>query len=367
MLTNDRSLFRLILRFKTFNALNILDPARRAIVIRCLYNVHFLNGSSTRKSHARDEDMSIVDLRSSNLSDIQFSSIDFNMQEVFENVHFDYTYLQRASFKNFILQGCHFEGSLMEAIIFDTVTITASDSLDKIEPSFSGAYLFSAAMLDVTCQYCNFTHANISNSSFYMGVYRNCIFDFSVLNDATLVGSIFISCSTDEDNHNTCRSQDITTFEHTQMRRVRMEGTQMKHVNIKYAILDDINMTSVVIQNSRLIDVKMPRCRIQNTEVKNSIMLDILMINCTINQTVFNKVNMSGSNLRGVNLTGTKFNECNLINVNLAGCIANNVTFERSNLENVDLTGCIGLYDAQLAKAYSIRGATLPNGTRILF
>jgi uncharacterized protein YjbI with pentapeptide repeats len=90
--------------------------------------------------------------------------------------------------------------------------------------------------------------------------------------------------------------------------------------------------------------------------------------NIDLRDTYLFGLDMHGSDMRGVNLSYATLNYVNMANSNLAGADLHGSDMRDSNLTGANLSGAnlkdvTELTNAQLAKAKSLTGATMPDGT----
>jgi uncharacterized protein YjbI with pentapeptide repeats len=79
----------------------------------------------------------------------------------------------------------------------------------------------------------------------------------------------------------------------------------------------------------------------------------------------FHAANLQHVNLSFSVLTNANLSNANLAGINLRGAAMQHVNITNANLAGADLTGVVGLSDADLGRARSLAGATLPNGSTL--
>jgi uncharacterized protein YjbI with pentapeptide repeats len=92
------------------------------------------------------------------------------------------------------------------------------------------------------------------------------------------------------------------------------------------------------------------------------------LVNIDLRDTYLFGLDMHGSDMQGINLSFATLNYVSLVNSNLAGanlqgCDMRNTDLTGANLSGANLKDATELTDAQLAKARSLTGATLPDGS----
>ncbi|CAF3663161.1 unnamed protein product, partial [Rotaria sp. Silwood1] len=121
MTLNDTAA-RLVARYKTLAALEQLDPKRRSLVIRSLYELGLI------KSHLPNGEpllsLKTADLTALNLSTTRKSLVDW---KTYEFVDFTETVLINASFRNLRIKNCLFKAAHLEASDFSSTSIVGTN------------------------------------------------------------------------------------------------------------------------------------------------------------------------------------------------------------------------------------------------
>ena len=316
---------------QTLTALQRLDGRRRAIVVRFLYDLRLI-----------DKDDPIVDLKGvvvdganqwfyilSNRGDAEaLSMTGANLEEVdLRGVNLEKAGLGGVNLRNANLRG---------AYLWDAQLNGANLSgVDLRWANLGGADLRKAILHGAQVSHTNLRGSDLSETDLRGVIWG----EGADLSHATLLG-----VKLDKDVLSKAR------LEHAVMEAITNYDDHSLPVFQEVTQSEDEwgRMPGPMLENAILMSCSLRGADLQNANLRHADLTDATLVDC----------NLSGADLRGANLDSTELCHTDLRKANLDGAKFYNVDLSEANLEGAIVS------DEQLAKAKSLRAATMPDGSK---
>ncbi len=187
-------------------------------------------------------------------------------------------------------------------------------------------------------------------------------------------------------------SRDVISFKEADLSRTNLEeadlkgldlsGANLKGTNLRGADLLQVNLASANLHSADLSRANLNYADMRRSDLRNADLREAQLFRTNLFTTRLESSNMSGANLsmaqmklarlNGADLSGANLNEADLsnailFNANLRGANLTDADLTNASLTNADLTNAIltgaKVTEKQLARARSIAGVTLPDGS----
>ena len=323
-------LVSVIARAKTLAAIRRLDASRNSHLIRFLYEAKQLtNGNNP------------LDLSGAELNGIHFDSVSI-FHGTLRDLSLVGAFLRNSSFRRTDLSNSNFSGS------------------DLTDAHFSDSKLDDADLSNATLVRANFNQTFLTRSRF----------DFSSTRRATFGQATIYN----------------TTFIHTELNGNNFYNSDVRNAQFNDAILEGTNFDKSFFQDSSFKRARISKVSFVASEFKrvDFTSTQLKTVNFTKSRFTFTGSSFSAAQLmsttfvqvyaKNLNLTGAKmesidFSEADLSLSTLSHTVLNNAKFIGANvtMANFSFASMIkaNISDKQLLSAISLRGATLPNGTKV--
>jgi uncharacterized protein YjbI with pentapeptide repeats len=136
-----------------------------------------------------------------------------------------------------------------------------------------------------------------------------------------------------------------------------LHGANLAGANLQNAVLGDTNLQSAILGGANLEDAYLQESNLQGAYLKGAYLKDAYLI----------LANLARADLRGADLRSANLRDVDLKDADLRGAKLSNADLERAKLKGANLEHAVlknvKVTEEQLAKAKSLKGATMPDGT----
>ena len=295
---------------QTLAALQSLDGRRRAIILRYLYDLHLI-----------DKDKPIVDLKGIVLN---------------EPHQWFYALSNRADVEALSRTGANLEGIDLRGANLEKAGL---GGVNLRGANLRGAYLWKAQLNEANLSEVDLRWANLGGAEL-----QKVILSGAQLNHANLRGSYLAG---------------------TDLRRVRWgKGADLSHAKLLGATLDDLVMSKARLEQADMESVV-------NRDSPVPVFQELTPSEVTLGKTdgpmlekaCLMSCSLRGADLRKANLRGADLTDAKLGHANLSRADLREANLDGADLSEANLRGAI-VRDEQLAKAQSIKAATMPDGSK---
>jgi uncharacterized protein YjbI with pentapeptide repeats len=160
------------------------------------------------------------------------------------------------------------------------------------------------------------------------------------LNEAKLMSPTF------NDNAVSLGSADFHSINwtHANLSHANLSHASLSHASLTYASLTYANLSLTELSNANL-----SHANLYHADLSNANLYHADLSNASLGKANLSETNLAGADLSQANLTIANLSQANLY---------------QADLSNANLTGAIGTTPEQLAKAKSLKGATMPDGSK---
>lgn len=154
------------------------------------------------------------------------------------------------------------------------------------------------------------------------------------------------------------READLINTPNSILTGARMEDMNLPKVNLFETNLQDVKLPKANLRDSYFSKANLQSAFLLEADLRNSNLED-----ANLQHAILISANLQGANLKHANLQhalliGANLQEANLFKANLQEVILFKANLQDANLEGAEVT------DEQLAKAVSLKGAIMPDGTK---
>ena len=173
----------------------------------------------------------------------------------------------------------------------------------------------------------------------------------SFLRDSNLIGgsSIVLLAATDLSGANLCKAP--------------LRETDLRFVDLRGAKLDGAILRNANLQGATLNGAHLANADLCEADLREARLLDVEMDGALLNRADLRSANMVRANLQLVLLRDANLSDADLRKANLSLADLGGADLTGTNLEGASLA-MAKVLDEQLRKAYSLEGATMPDGTK---
>ena len=164
----------------------------------------------------------------------------------------------------------------------------------------------------------------------------------------------------------------------TDLEGARLDKTNLRNANFSEAILDKANLMLADISHANLSGAHITDAKLQGTNLEHSDLsqawlwgshtYDANMNMTNLHKAILNQARMLNTHLKKADLREAKLKETELYKADLREANLNGADLSKASLREVDLCGAnlqnAKVTDEQLAKAKTLEGTTLPDGTQ---
>ena len=246
--TNNKEAAQFVARFKTLVVFRHLDPKRRSLLFKSLYE--------GRLAGRLDGEI-VIDISSADLSGIDFASprhvvvLTPPSLHQYYSLNFSYTNLKNASFNSVSFFNVSFNSAIMDDTVMLSTLTTLITFIDAslVRTKFLYSYYISI----------NFTDANMDNVSFDQFECERCHFFRNSLFYCQMQNSKF------------CQS----TFDSVQMNGCLLQASELINSN-----MTNVSLNSTQLHNCTLSNVDLRHCTIFDASLLDSTLLDVNLYGC---------------------------------------------------------------------------------------
>lgn len=150
--------------------------------------------------------------------------------------------------------------------------------------------------------------------------------------------------------------------------RISIKGADFSGADLISVKLSGVDLSDTNLINADLTGVNLSGADLSNANLVSASLFDANLLHANLRNANMNMSNLFLANLKGANLEGAEFIGAKLNETFLSGANLKRSNLRLANLRDADLTGA-NLTDAiisarQLASAKSLKGATMPDGTK---
>jgi uncharacterized protein YjbI with pentapeptide repeats len=147
-----------------------------------------------------------------------------------------------------------------------------------------------------------------------------------------------------------------------------MSTTSESIVSLKQANLNKINFSQAVITEVDLRQADLRQAILNGATLRQADLSSATLREADLRQADLSSATLNGANLSYANLNGANLNGADLRQADLRQAILNGANLNYADLSGVDLSGAdlssAKVTEEQLKKATSLKGATMPNGSK---
>lgn len=147
---------------------------------------------------------------------------------------------------------------------------------------------------------------------------------------------------------------NATNLSHAQLKHTKLGGTSLIGAYFVGANLYEADLCQANLNEAILCRTKLRKGNLSHADLSRA---DLRWAD--LNAANLNEANLKGANLRGANLNGVDLNGADLSGANLEW-----TTLARVDLRGANLSGAKGITDQQLRSVLSLKGATMPDGSK---
>ena len=317
-----------IARAKTLTAIRQLDSSRNSYLIKFLYEANQLTNG------AKPIDLSAAELNGINLN------INENRHRNTHNLSLVDALLRNSSFSSLDLTNANFTGADLTNARFDNTKLNNADMTRSItvRAIFTGSELSNAI----------FFNASSRRTIFHQVVAINTSFSYAEMESAIFTGCI-------------CKNAHFRT---AQLLGADFSRAQLNNANFTYAYLRRVNFTKARFDNTILHYARLQYADFSYTYLTNTVFEKAEVMQARFVATKLEEIDFTNLNMREVDFSGAGLILTVLSYAKLDKAIFNKTVIVLTNFSFASMTGALITND-QLLNASSLRGATLPNGTKI--
>ncbi len=141
---------------------------------------------------------------------------------------------------------------------------------------------------------------------------------------------------------------------HASLYSAHLRDDDFLQANLKLAYLPFADLTRAYLASADLDAADLDHAELSNAD----------LVNANLYYTQFTNTNLQGANLSGANLRKAGLQDANLRGANLTRADLEGASLRRANLTGAILRGALNTTAAQLAQAKSLKGTTMPDGTK---
>jgi uncharacterized protein YjbI with pentapeptide repeats len=140
---------------------------------------------------------------------------------------------------------------------------------------------------------------------------------------------------------------------------VSLDEADLRAVNWSQA-----NLIGANLSKAKLIGANLSEALLLFANLSETNLIDANLIGVSLNGAALNGAALWGADLSRAYLGGADLIDANLSNANLGNADLKGADLKGADLSNANLTGATGTTPEQLAKAKSLQGATMPDGSK---
>lgn len=133
----------------------------------------------------------------------------------------------------------------------------------------------------------------------------------------------------------------------------------MQEMNLGY-----LNLHFTKIQGAQLGNADLHGVQLEDADLQDANLFHVNFQNARLSGANLQDTNLQSANLQSANLSGANLQGAFLADANLQGAQLRRAKLQGAYLNNANLQGVKNLTEEQLASVKSLRGATMPDGTR---
>jgi uncharacterized protein YjbI with pentapeptide repeats len=150
-------------------------------------------------------------------------------------------------------------------------------------------------------------------------------------------------------------------------------GASLKQANLSGADLSGAGLSGTRLLEANLSGANLVETKLMEANLSGANLWKANLSGANLNEANLNGANLKGANLSGANLSGAWLMQANLSGANLIGAGLSGARLMEANLRLTNLSGAnlsgadltsAKVTDKQMTKAKSLKGATMPDGTK---
>ena len=334
--SNKSSLGRLAFRVKTLAALGQLNPPRRTLLIRGLYEAGLIQcNTSVHRSCQPLINLASADMTGLSLGLLPDDDVEVGVDHTLAYTYliFQQTILRNASFRGVDLSGSVFTRAKLDLADFSFSSVRRGESITFERAKLAGATFDNAHWSSSVFNRSNLTSATFRRfasaaSSFDQALLLGTVFEWAMLPNSSFTGAV--------------------------LRRVRLVDTQLAKSNLS-------SMES--IEECHFLRSNLSMASLVETSIRNSTFTDGQLVRADLRRTRIEQTRFTGTDMQEIDFMKAILDRCTFQGVNMAHCHLLGAALHGTTFFNTNLSNCTGLTIEQIHQTRWMNSTVLPNGT----
>ena len=149
----------------------------------------------------------------------------------------------------------------------------------------------------------------------------------------------------------------------TDLSGVCLIGAELNIADLSYAYLNDADLSEAELIGAEFIETDLNKATLSDANLCYANLSKADLSGANLSKALLNRADLSEADLSGAKFNEADFSEAKLIHANLSRANLRGAIFSKADLSGADLSKAV-VTDEQLAKASSLKGAIMPDGSK---